>query len=60
MAVFVEVAWEIVENAPFIVERYRQAASPEYFGDSVINSFGDVVACILGYALAEQIGRGAR
>ena len=27
-------------------------------GDSVINSLGDVIACILGYALAEQIGRG--
>ena len=56
LAVVAEALWEIAENARFIVERYRQAAAPDYFGDSVANSFGDILACIAGYALAEKLG----
>jgi hypothetical protein len=57
LAVAVEVLWEIAENARFIVERYRQGAATDYFGDSVVNSLGDILACIIGYAIAEQLGR---
>jgi hypothetical protein len=57
LAVLVETLWEIAENARFIVERYRQAGANDYFGDSVWNSFGDILACIAGYALAERLGR---
>jgi hypothetical protein len=57
LAMLVEALWEVVENASFIVERYRQAASPDYFGDSAINVLGDMLACVAGYALAEQLGR---
>ncbi|KAJ6645700.1 UPF0314 protein [Pseudolycoriella hygida] len=44
------VTWEIVENTPCVINRYRQtAAAAGYNGDSVINSFCDSIACTLGF-----------
>jgi hypothetical protein len=56
MAVGLEAAWEVVENAPFIMERYRQSALARgYFGDSVINSLFDTVATAFGFVLARVL-----
>lgn len=44
------VIWEIVENTPCVINRYRQtAAASGYNGDSVINSFCDSTACTIGF-----------
>lgn len=44
------VTWEIVENTPCVINRYRQTAvAAGYNGDSVINSFCDSVACTIGF-----------
>ncbi len=52
-ALSVEVFWELLENSPWIIDRYRQqTASLDYTGDSILNSLSDVAAALAGFALA--------
>jgi hypothetical protein len=57
VAVFgIEAVWEIAENSPFIVERYRQSALAQgYTGDSIVNSLVDSIAAALGFVLAHVL-----
>lgn len=55
-AVALESSWEILENSNIIIERYRaQTISLNYYGDSIINSMADIVACIFGFTLAYRL-----
>lgn len=57
IAVLVECAWEILENSSLVINRYREAtAARGYLGDSVWNSLGDVLSCVLGFVIAEWLG----
>ncbi len=53
LALGLEVAWEITENTPWIINLYRQQAlASGYSGDSIINSLSDTLMMALGYVLA--------
>lgn len=57
VALAIEAGWEILENSPMVIERYRAAtASLGYSGDSIVNSLGDILSCAVGFWLARQIG----
>jgi hypothetical protein len=48
VAVFLEASWEVVENTRFIINRYQGGNSPDYTGDSIVNSVGDLLAMTAG------------
>jgi hypothetical protein len=55
--VFLEAVWEVLENSPLVIERYRTATiALGYQGDSVANSLGDILSCALGFLVARRIG----
>lgn len=55
-AVSVEAGWEVLENSKAVIERYRTATfSLDYFGDSIVNSVGDILSCTAGFFIAHKL-----
>jgi hypothetical protein len=55
-AMLVEAAWEIIENTPMVIDRYREATiALGYSGDSILNSASDIAMMTLGYLAARRL-----
>lgn len=52
-ALIIEAGWELLENSPIIINRYREATiALGYVGDSVLNSTCDVLMVVIGFFIA--------
>lgn len=55
-AIALEAGWEILENSPIIINRYREATiALGYTGDSVLNSMSDLAMMTLGFLIASRL-----
>jgi hypothetical protein len=60
VAVALESIWEVYENTDTVIERYRkETISLGYYGDSIVNSMADILACVIGFVLAWKLPRSA-
>ncbi|WP_207771710.1 MULTISPECIES: DUF2585 family protein [Bacteria] len=56
LAVAIESGWEILENSPLIIDRYRSVTMAwGYSGDSILNSLSDIGCMMLGFAIARRL-----
>jgi Protein of unknown function (DUF2585) len=56
-ALAIESLWELFENTPYVIERYRaNTASLDYYGDSILNSTFDILCALAGFWLAWRFG----
>lgn len=55
-AMGIEIAWEIAENSPAVIQHYRQQAlAVGYVGDSILNSMSDTAMMACGFWLASRV-----
>lgn len=56
LAVLLEAAWEVLENTPMVIDRFRAVtANFGYAGDSVLNSGADLLWMAFGFWLALRL-----
>jgi hypothetical protein len=55
-ALLIEAAWEVIENTPMVIDRYRETtAALGYTGDTVINSVSDIAMMCVGFLAARRL-----
>jgi hypothetical protein len=56
VALLVEASWEIAENTPAVIDRYREATiALGYSGDSILNNLSDIGMMALGFLAARKL-----
>ncbi len=56
IAIALEASWEVLENSPMIIDRYRSVTvSFGYSGDSIVNSMADIGWMVLGFYIAARL-----
>jgi hypothetical protein len=56
IAVALEASWELLENSPLIIERYRSVTvSLTYSGDTIVNSMADIAWMTFGFLFASRL-----
>jgi len=56
VALFIETGWEVIENTPMVIDRYRETtAALGYSGDSIINSVSDILMMCVGFLAARKL-----
>ncbi|HWI85489.1 MAG TPA: DUF2585 family protein [Sphingomonas sp.] len=56
IAAIVESGWELIENSPMVIDRYRTATiALGYTGDSVLNSLSDISCMMVGFVVARRL-----
>jgi len=56
IAMLIEAGWEVIENTPMVIDRYRATtAALGYSGDSIVNSLSDVLMMALGFSIARKL-----
>lgn len=56
IALAIEASWEVVENTPMVIDRYRETtAALGYSGDSVLNSLSDILMMCVGFLVARRL-----
>lgn len=57
LALLLEGAWEVFENTRFVIDKYRtETAALGYTGDTIVNSFGDLMCAFAGFLIARKLG----
>jgi len=56
-ALLLESAWEVFENTPYVIDKYRnETAALGYHGDTIVNSLGDLACALVGFLVARRLG----
>ena len=53
LILIIEFLWEYIENSSFVINKYRSYNEfKNYYGDSIVNSLGDIISCLFGFLIA--------
>jgi hypothetical protein len=56
VALFVEATWEVIENTPAVIDRYRESTiALGYVGDSIVNNMSDIAMMAIGFLAARRL-----
>ena len=56
VALMIEAAWEVIENTPAVIDRYREATiALGYSGDSILNNMSDIAMMAVGFYAARRL-----